>query len=86
MFGANPGAVSTTKVEQEFDGDQCVVLPSNYMASVDAAVELYDDELAKVGKDLEVRGLSYGAGRILFRIGLIASLLWLLPSLWMLCE
>jgi hypothetical protein len=49
-------------------------------------VELYDDELAKVGKDLEVRGLSYGAGRILFRIGLIASLLWLLPSLWMLCE
>jgi hypothetical protein len=74
------------KVEQEFDGDQCVVLPTNYMASVNAAVELYDDELAKVGKDFEVSGLSYGAGRILFRIGWTASLLWLLPSLWILCE
>ena len=33
------------RVDDEFDGDQCVVLPSNYMASVDAAVELYDEQL-----------------------------------------
>jgi hypothetical protein len=73
-------------VEQEFDGNQCIVLPANYMASVDAAVELYDDELAKVGSDLNVSGLSYGPGRLALRVGLAASLLWLLPSLWMLCE
>ena len=73
------------RVEDEFDGDQCVVLPTNYMASVDAAVELYDEDIAKASKNMSVSGLEYGIGRILFRIVLAGFLLWLLPSLWMLC-
>jgi hypothetical protein len=72
-------------VEDEFDGDQCVVLPANYMASVDAAVELYDDDIAKKSTNFNVSGLEYGVGRLLFRIGLLAGLLWLVPSIWALC-
>ncbi len=73
------------QAENDFDGDQCVVLPSNYMASVDAAVELYDEDIAKASESMSVSGLEYGVGRIVFRVTLAALLFWLLPSLWMLC-
>lgn len=73
------------RVDDEFDGDQCVVLPTNFMASVDAAVELYDDDIAKNSTNFNVSGLEYGIGRLLFRITLVAGLLWLLPSIWVHC-
>jgi len=73
------------RAKDDFDGDQCVVLPTNYMASVDAAVELYDEDIAKASKNMAVRGLEYGLGHFLLRITVAAAFLWLLPSLWMLC-
>ena len=73
------------RVDDEFDGDQCVVLPTNFMASVDAAVELYDDDIAKNSTNFNVSGLEYGIGRLLFRITVVAGLLWLLPSVWVHC-
>ncbi len=73
------------RAEEDFDGDQCVVLPPNYMASVDAAVEIYDEDIARASANMRVSGLEYGLGRIVFRIALAALLFWLLPSLWMLC-
>ena len=73
------------RVDDEFDGDQCVVLPTNFMASVDAAVELYDDDIAKNSTNFNVSGLEYGLGRLLFRITVVAGLLWLLPSIWAHC-
>ena len=73
------------RVDDEFDGDQCVVLPTNFMASVDAAVELYDDDIAKNSTNFNVSGLEYGIGRLLFRITVVAGLLWLLPSVWAHC-
>ena len=73
------------RVDDEFDGDQCVVLPTNFMASVDAAVELYDDDIAKNSTNFNVSGLEYGIGRMLFRITFVAGLLWLVPSIWAHC-
>ncbi len=73
------------RVDDDFDGDQCVVLPSNYMASVDAAVELYDDAIARSSTGFSVSGLEYGAGRLLFRITLATLFFWLLPSIWIHC-
>jgi hypothetical protein len=73
------------QAEEDFNGDQCVVLPTNYMASVDAAVEIYDEDIARASKNMCISGLEYGLGRVLFRVVLAAMLFWLLPSLWMLC-
>ena len=73
------------RAEDDFDGDQCVVLPANYMASVDAAVELYDEDIARASANMSVSGLEYGFGRFVFRATVAALLFWLLPSLWMLC-
>jgi len=73
------------RADDEFDGDKCIVLPANYMASVDAAVELYDEDIARSSTNFEVSGLQYGLGRLLFRLALGALLFWLTPSVWMLC-
>lgn len=74
------------RVEDDYDGDQCVILPANYMASVDAAVELYDEGIARNSTNFNVSGLQYGVGRLLFRVTVAALLFWLLPSLWILCH
>jgi hypothetical protein len=74
------------RVDDDYDGDQCVILPANYMASVDAAVELYDEGIARNSTNFNVSGLQYGIGRLLFRTTLAAVLFWLLPSLWVLCH
>lgn len=66
----------------EFDGDRCVVLPENYLQSVTAAAEIYEDELVRVSMNLEVDSFS-GPG--FFSGTLTAALLWALPSLWMAC-
>jgi hypothetical protein len=72
-------------VDDEFDGDQCVILPTNFMTSVDAAVELYDEDIAQRSTSFQVSGLEYGLGRLLFRLAVISMLFWLLPSYWMHC-
>ena len=71
--------------DEEFDGDQCIILPTNYMASVDAAVELYDEDIAKSSTNFEVSGLQYGFGTLVFRLLVAAALFWLLPSIWIHC-
>lgn len=73
------------RVNDEFDGDQCIVLPANYMASVDAAVELYDENIAQNSKNFNVSGLEYGIGRLMLRTAVAALIVWLLPSVWILC-
>lgn len=67
----------------DFDGDQCVVLPENYLQSAKAASEIYEDDLASVATNLEVDNLSKAPG--FFHGTLIATLLFMLPSIWMAC-
>lgn len=68
--------------DADFDGDRCVVLPANYLQSVTAATEIYEDELARVSMNLDVESFS-GPG--FFSGTLTAAVLWALPSLWMAC-
>lgn len=69
--------------DADFDGDQCVVLPENYLQSAKAASEIYEDDLASVATNLDVDNLSRQPG--FFHGTLIATLLLLLPSIWSAC-
>ncbi len=69
----------------EYDGDDCVVLPANYLSSVDAAVELYEDDLAEAAANLDVDGLKRSFAQFVVNRGFAASLLWLLPAAWAVC-
>jgi hypothetical protein len=70
-------------VPAEFSGDQCVVLPADYLQSADAAAELYAEEIARVVTDLEIQSLDPHQG--FFRGTLLASILWMAPSIWTIC-
>lgn len=71
--------------ETEFNGDKCVVLPVNYLSTPQAASELYEEELAEIVTDLNVRGLGPSVGQATFRLTIVAWFLWLAPGAWMLC-
>ena len=69
--------------QTEFNGDQCSVLPAEYLQSAEAASEIYEDELGeRVGK-LEIDGLHKAPG--FFAGTFLAALLWAAPSAWMVC-
>lgn len=60
-----------------------MVLPADYLQSADAAAEIYAEEIARVVTDLEIQSLD--AHRGFFRGTLLASILWVVPSIWNIC-
>ncbi len=70
----------------DFKGDKNVFLPTDYMKSIDAAVELYDDDLASSGApNLQVEGFERSVAIRTIECGLAVSYLWLLPAIWIVC-
>jgi hypothetical protein len=72
-------------VKPDYTGTHKVVLPLDYLNSIDAAVELYEDEIAEVAIDLHVSGLQGRAGLGGLSLLLIGMLVWLGPTGWMIC-
>ena len=68
--------------EREFNGDQCVVLPANYLESAVAVSEIYADELSSVAGNLTI---DHWKKRSFFHGTAVAALLWVIPSLWTVC-
>jgi len=69
--------------QTDFDGETLVVLPKDYMQSAQAASEVYEEELAARASSLEVENLTSKPG--FFHGTLVATLLWLIPSIWTVC-
>ncbi len=69
--------------QAEFSGDDCVVLPKDYLNSAEAVSEIYADELERAASDLHVDHLGPEPG--FFSGTIIAALLWIVPSTWMVC-
>lgn len=69
----------------EYKGDDCVVLPANYLNSVEAAVEIYAEDLAGAADNFEVDGLGRSFFRTAIHCGLAAGAIWLVPAVWAIC-
>ena len=69
--------------DAEFSGDDCVVLPKDYLNSAEAVSEIYEEELADAASNLHVDNLGSDPG--FFSGTFIAALLWMIPSTWMVC-
>jgi hypothetical protein len=72
-----------TSNDQEYSGEECIVLPKDYMNSPQAAAEIFEEELAAAVNDLHVDNL--GPERGFFSGMLSAVLIWLIPSAWTVC-
>ena len=71
--------------EAEFKGDKFVVLPKDFLNSVESAVEMHADQISSVAANLYVRDINIGLGRRLLRLSLLGTGLWLVPTIWMIC-
>jgi hypothetical protein len=69
--------------QTEFDGDQCIVLPSNYLESAESVAEIYEDQLSAATGGLDVVGFSQPG---FFSGSLLALLLWTVPGIWTVCS
>jgi len=69
--------------EAEYTGTHKVILPPDYMNSVEAVCDLYEDRIDEAGMNLDnIPGLRLTWSQRLFRLGLLALALWLLPLLF----
>jgi hypothetical protein len=67
----------------EFSGDQCVVLPRNYLNSAEAVADIYEDELSAAADNLDVDELR---GRRRFLAGtLLTPIIWALSGIFTVC-
>jgi len=70
----------------DYTGTHKVVLPVDYMNSIDAVCELYEDRIAAVGTNLDIPGLRLTVTQRLVRITVVALIVWLIPAIWLTCR
>lgn len=69
----------------DFTGTHKVVLPRDFLNSIDAAVDLYEDDIAAVAANLNVSGFRSHVGRGVLRIAFMGLIIWLLSVAWSTC-
>ena len=77
------GIVMTASAD--YTGTHKVVLPPDFLNSIDAAVDLYEDDIAAVAANLNVSGLKSVAARGVIRLIGTGLLIWLLSVGWSTC-
>ena len=68
--------------QDDFSGDQCMVLPKNYLNSAEAVADIYAEELSQAADNLDVdelRGHRFLSGTML------TSIIWALSGIWTVC-
>ncbi len=69
----------------DYTGTHKVVLPPDFLNSIDAAVDLYEDDIAAVAANLNVSGLKTTIGRVVIRVMSAGVIIWLLSVAWSTC-
>jgi len=65
--------------DTEYTGTHKVVLPPDFMNSIEAVCDLHEDHLNEVGTSLEIPGLRLSWTQRLWRFTLFGVAVWLLP-------
>ena len=68
--------------QDDFSGDQCMVLPKNYLNSAEAVADIYEKELSQAADNLDVDELR---GRRFLSGTLLAPIVWALSGIWTVC-
>lgn len=66
----------------DYTGTHKVVLPLNYMDSVEAVCDLHEDRIAEAALSLDIPELRTTMFQRLVRFAFVAALLWLIPVNW----
>ena len=72
-------------VQAEYTGTHKVILPPDYMNSVEAVCDLHEEAIADAALSLDIPGLRTTRKRRVLRISLVALAVWLAPAFWLTC-
>ena len=66
----------------EYNGDQCMVLPADFLKTPQAARELYAEDVERVVNNLHVPEFDQGMtlGQVFLRLSFLGALLTLIPG------
>jgi hypothetical protein len=68
-----------------YTGTHKVVLPVDYLNSIESAIELHAERIASVAVNLDFPGTQNSAFQRVFRCGILSIAVWLVPVGWMIC-
>ena len=68
-----------------YTGTHKVVLPADYLNSIESAVEMHADRIASVALNLDFPGSQHGAPQRALRWGILAIAIWIAPVGWVTC-
>lgn len=67
---------------QEYTGTHKVVLPPDFMNSIEAVCEVHDEHISAVGTNLEIPGLRLTWTQRLVRFAIACFFIFLVPVIW----
>jgi len=68
-----------------YTGTHKVVLPADYLNSIESAVEMHADRIASVAANLDFPGTQNSASQRLMRCGILSIAVWMVPVSWVTC-
>jgi len=67
----------------DFTGKHKVILPVDYLNSIEAVCEFHEDQINAVPANLSIPGLRVSATQRLFRCTVAGLGIWLIPVIWL---
>ena len=67
-------------VQAEYTGTHKVILPLNYMDSVEAVCDLHEEAISDAALSLDIPGLQTSRTRRFLRLACFALVIWLVPA------
>ncbi len=71
--------------KQDYSGKHKIVLPADYMNSIDAVCDLYEDRISEIATNLDCAGLKLTVTQRLIRFASAGLVIWLIPVIWLTC-
>ncbi len=71
--------------KQEFTGTHKVILPADFMNSIEAVCEVHDEHISAVGTNLDIPGLRLTRKQRVLRLAIAGLMIFLVPTIWLTC-
>ena len=68
--------------DSEYTGTHKVILPPDYMNSIEAVCDVHEEHISAVGTNLDIPGLQLTWSQRLVRLAFACLLIFLIPVIW----
>lgn len=73
------------KANPDYTGTHKVVLPADFMNSLEAVCEVHEEHIVAVGANLDIPGMQVSPTQKFVRFAVAVVGIWLIPVVWLTC-